>query len=198
MAFTVVSRLGQQKHCLAYTQHVIPAFMRDGNLPPGQHLTNWPELAERFGGNGRRDRLVEGLSRMLLDLARAGCKAVFLDGSFVSREKWPNDFDLCFDPQGMNSVLLPPELLDVGGRRAKQKAHYSGEGLSSATLFDWQGRLLVEMFGLDKERDTPKGLLVLHLEKDEARAIQEWRRQGDLPDHPYQALEKETNEGGKS
>lgn len=171
--------------------------MRDGNLPPGQHAATWLEVAERFSGNGRRDRLVEGLSRMLLDLAQAGCGIIYLDGSFVSREKWPDDFDLCFEPQGMNSTLLTPELLDVGGRRAGQKALYSGEGLSSATLFDWQGRLLLEMFGLDKERDTPKGLLVLHLDTDEVRAIQEWRKQQALPKHPQGTPEGELLQGGR-
>lgn len=171
---------------------MIPALMRDGHLPPGQHPATWPEVATRLGGNGRRDRLVEGLSRMLLDLARAGCRTVYLDGSFVSREKWPDDFDLCFEPQGMNSARLTPELLDVSGRRARQKALYSGEGLSSATLFDWQGRLLLEMFQLDKERATPKGVLVMRLDEDEVQALQAWRKQQGLAEHPVQAPEAET------
>ena len=89
----------------------------------------------------------------------------------MSREKWPNDFDLCFDPQGMNSTRLPPELLDVSEHRAGQKALDSGEGLSSPPLFDWKGRLLREMFGLDKEHETPKGLLVLLSERLNKRGV---------------------------
>ena len=59
---------------------------------------------------------MEGLARLLLDLGAAGCTQASLDGSFVTREKWPGDFDVCYEPQGMDASRLTPELRDFSSR----------------------------------------------------------------------------------
>ena len=72
---------------------MIPPFQADGNLPPGTHTATWGEVARRFGGNPRRDWLLAGLRRALDNPQSAGCRRVYLNGSFVPSKPLPDDFD---------------------------------------------------------------------------------------------------------
>ncbi|MGH3472181.1 MAG: DUF6932 family protein, partial [Nocardioidaceae bacterium] len=46
--------------------------------------TSWEEVVERFGWNRHRRRLLDGVADGLAILVAAGCKRVWLNGSFVS------------------------------------------------------------------------------------------------------------------
>jgi hypothetical protein len=74
---------------------VLPSFDRAGNLPAGAHWTSWQEFSERFGMTLQRKRLLVGLREALLALQRAGCRTVYIDGSFVTAKETPGDFDGC-------------------------------------------------------------------------------------------------------
>ena len=113
---------------------MLPSFKRSGLLPPGVHDCDWAEFAGRYGEkrlgeNPRRARLLRGLAALLLDLHRAGCGIAYVDGSFVTREKWPDDFDVCYSGEGMIGAHLEPVLRDFRAGRAAQKARYGGEAL---------------------------------------------------------------------
>lgn len=132
-------------------------------MPPGEHECEWPEFVTRFEGeadNGRRRRLIEGLARLLVVLADAGCRTVWIDGSFVTREKWPRDFDLCYDPQGMKAQALPSVLRDLSQGRLAQKRVFGGEALPANTSFDWNGQTVREAFARSRSGEK-KGLVRL-------------------------------------
>ena len=144
---------------------MIPRFERSGLLPPGEHEATWNELVARFGGeaaNGRRGRLLIGLARMLLFLGEAGCEVVWLDGSFVTREKWPRDFDLCYDASGVDLARLLPTLQDLSAGRRAQKLAFGGEALPATFPFDWGGETVKEAFTRTREGEV-KGLIRLNL-----------------------------------
>lgn len=98
-----------------------------GYLPPGVHRAAWSEITPKFGTNMHRNRLLDGLKRALTNLAGAGCRSVLLDGSFVSTRPSPNDYDVAWDPAGVDAIELDPVLLNFDNRRAAMKAKYGGE-----------------------------------------------------------------------
>ena len=81
---------------------MIPAFDDFGRLPLGEHTATWEEIVERFGWNPHRRRLLDGLADGLEALASAGCRQVWLNGSFVTSKDEPADFDACWDIEGVD------------------------------------------------------------------------------------------------
>ena len=79
---------------------MIPEFRRDGKLPAGVHPADWQEFGQRFGQTPPRERLLEGLLLAMRLLVLAGCRAVYVDGSFVTTKPEPGDFDACWDHRG--------------------------------------------------------------------------------------------------
>ena len=71
---------------------MMPKFDERGQLPPGIHRLAWPEFASAFGYNDWRRALIKGMRRALANLKRAGCLAVYIDGSFVTRRPYPHDY----------------------------------------------------------------------------------------------------------
>ena len=154
---------------------MIPAFNENGALPPGEHACEWEEFVARFEGaadNGRRRRLVLGLGRMCLALRAAGCAFVWVDGSFVTRERWPRDFDLCYDAEQLNGALLSPLLADLGDGRWRQKRFFGGEAMPHTTPFRANGESVLEAFKRGRDNQE-KGLVRLNLVESET-VLQAW------------------------
>ena len=103
-----------------------------------------------------------GLAQMLFLLGEAGCRVVWIDGSFVTRERWPKDFDVCYDPQGMSLTLLPAELRDVSQGRVAQKRRFGGEALAANFPFEANGLSVREAFMRTREGQE-KGIVRLEL-----------------------------------
>jgi hypothetical protein len=72
---------------------MIPAWLTNGDLPPGVHFATWREIEDRLSFNSRRQRLLAGFREACEKLRKAGCLLVYLDGSFVTRKQHPGDFD---------------------------------------------------------------------------------------------------------
>lgn len=70
---------------------MIPDFDDSGNLPLGVHDASWDEIAQRFGWTSRRRELLDGLKAALKPLREAGCRRVFINGSFVTDKDEPGD-----------------------------------------------------------------------------------------------------------
>jgi hypothetical protein len=142
---------------------VLPAFDSRGYLPPGVHRTNWQELARRFGNNGRRRRLLKGLKAVCAELKSAGCRTLYVDGSFVSDKALPGDFDGCWDYEGVDfSLLEHSTLLQFANKRAAQKAKYGGEMFLAHTPADQAGTIFLEFFQKDRDGNR-KGIVALDL-----------------------------------
>jgi hypothetical protein len=146
---------------------MIPEFAADGNLPPGIHEATWDECVARFGGTLHRRRLIEGLRLALNILRSAGCRRVYLNGSFVTVKEVPGDFDAAWDPAGVDIELLlrlEPAFGDFSNRREAQKALFRGEFFPSSFAEGATGSTFLEFFQIDKQTGEPKGIVALDLE----------------------------------
>jgi hypothetical protein len=141
---------------------VLPPFDPDtGRLPAGEHVASWDEVVERFGWNERRRRLLDGLADALALLAAAGCRQVWLNGSFVTAKDEPGDFDACWALPGVDLDVLDPVLLDLTNGRRAQKQRFGGEFFPNVVETE-SGLVFAEFF--QNERDTSrKGIVVIDL-----------------------------------
>lgn len=142
---------------------MIPEFETEGNLPPGIHWTTWQEFVERFGTTQHRLKLIAGLKAALDSLRTAGCQTAYIDGSFVTAKEVPNDFDACWDIDGVNPEILDPILLKFDNGRLAQKTKFFGELFPAQTQESGSGRMFLEFFQTDKETGNPKGIVALDL-----------------------------------
>ena len=117
------------------------------------------------GTTTHRRRLLHGLRAALKALRAAGCKTVYVDGSFVTAKVSPGDFDDCWDISGVNPDLLDEVLLTFDGGRAAQKAKYGGELFPAQMGEGGSGLTFLEFFQVDKERGNPKGIVALDLRR---------------------------------
>jgi hypothetical protein len=142
---------------------MLPPFTATGVLPPGVHAASWDEVEERFGGSARREVLLDGLLAAATNLRAAGTRVLWLDGSFVTDKKEPDDWDGVWDPSNTDLTKVDPVLIDpvdLAAGRYRQKAKYHGEllvGDDTATSSPFQ-----LFFQLDKNGD-PKGIVRLDL-----------------------------------
>ena len=141
---------------------MIPPFDASGNLPPGVHSVTWPEFASAIGTTPHQRALLAGLRAALDNLYAAGCHRVYINGSFVTTKRRPNDFDGCWDTDGVDPDRLDPALLTFDRGRAAQKAKYRGELFPAQFTEGGSGRTFVDFFQGDKE-GRPKGIMALDL-----------------------------------
>ena len=139
---------------------MIPPFDPDtGRLPDGEHAASWEELVDRCGWTPRRRQLLDGLAEAVDLLAAAGCRRLWLNGSFVTAKDEPADFDACWDPAGVDLDVLDPIFFDFTAGRAQQKARFGGE-LFPNVVESTSGLVFADFF--KNERDGGrKGIVVL-------------------------------------
>jgi hypothetical protein len=139
---------------------VIPSLSGEGLLPPGIHAARWDEVVRVFGSNARRKSLLLGLADALMDLAAADCRALWLDGSFVTSKEAPEDYDACWDPAGVDPAHLDPIFTDFtpSGRNAR-KSRYLGD-IFVAGIEGRTGRPFVEFFQHTRD-GAEKGIVLL-------------------------------------
>lgn len=143
---------------------MIPPHNNDGLLPPGLHWAVDPnELARRFAASPNRRRLLDGFLEGAYLLRFAGCRFVYLDGSFVSTKEHPKDFDACWDPLGVQIDKLDPVFLDFSNFRFAQKQRFGGEFFPSSSRAEEPFCTFFEFFQTDKETGQAKGLVALQL-----------------------------------
>lgn len=135
-------------------------------LPPGIHDATLAEIEARFCWNKHREGIFQGLKEAAHRLKQAGCKQLFVDGSFVTDKDIPSDFDGCWHPAGVMSALLDSVLLDFSQKRAAQKAKYKGELFISMAHADRMGTTFLDFFQKDKHTGDPKGIIRVQLDKE--------------------------------
>src|ERR1035438_9362546 len=142
---------------------MIPAWLTNGDLPPGVHFATWREIGECLTFNPRRQRFLAGFRRACQELRKAGCRLVYLDGSFVTRKEHPGDFDACWDVQNVDIDKLDPVFWDFSRGRAAQKLRFLGELFPVQLPEGATGRAFVEFFQVNKLTGEPKGILAIRL-----------------------------------
>lgn len=131
-------------------------------LRPGVHDATLSDIKHRFVTNERRKELYEGLLKGCQALKLAGCSVIYLDGSFITTKPTPNDFDVCWDPRGVDPGKLDAVLLDFDDQRRNQKRKYGGEFFLSSGTADGH-QTFVEYFKTDKETGKRKGIIRIQL-----------------------------------
>lgn len=144
---------------------MIPPFDHNGKLPVGIHWVTWKELESRLGFTPRRVQLLAGLRTALTLLKNAGCRRVYIDGSFVTTKPQPGDFDACWTVAGVEPDKLDPVFLDFSRSRAAQKARFLGEFFPADLPEGLTGKTFLDFFQTDKESGTAKGILALDLRR---------------------------------
>jgi hypothetical protein len=143
---------------------MIPPSDPTGNLPPGVHEAEWDEFAERFGSTERRQKLLAGLSEVMALLADVDCPRVYVNGSFVTNKPEPEDFDACWELEGVNVVRLEQLeslLLRYADRRSAQKDTYGGELFPVFARQIGGGTGFMTFFQVDEFTGSPKGIVAL-------------------------------------
>lgn len=143
---------------------MIPPFDERGNLPPGVHKADWDELESRFDGSPRRIELLAGLREALVALRDAGCRIVYVDGSFVTTKDEPGDFDACWEPAGVDLDALDSVLLDFSEGRRAQKGRFGGEFFPADAAADPAGTSFLDFFQRERGAPQHKGIIEIDLE----------------------------------
>lgn len=131
-------------------------------LPAGVHSASLEEVERVFASNAKRRRLFAGLKHACKALRDAGCATLFVDGSFVTAKPIPGDYDICWDPSGVDPKRLDPVFLDFDDKRRSQKLKYGGEFFP----FNFQaepGKTFLAFFQNDRFTGQPKGILSVDL-----------------------------------
>lgn len=152
---------------------VIPEFTDIGGpwrvLPQGTHMATIDEVERRFGRGTRRARLFEGLINGVEALVEAGCNTIFIDGSFVTEKESPGDFDVCWDPTGVDESRLDPVFFSFADGRREQKEKFRDEFFPSSASADGV-RTFVEYFQIDRFTGKRRGIVQLRLSSDEVKS----------------------------
>ena len=130
-------------------------------LPPGIWDASIQEIDDRFAINAKRILLFDGLRFALDNLFKAGCKQVFLDGSYVTEKPIPSDYEICWDTTDVNPVVLDPVMLIFSNGRAAQKQKYLGEFFPVSMVEGNSGKPFLEFFQIDKYSGESKGIIRL-------------------------------------
>ncbi len=137
---------------------MIPRFQSTGLLPPGIHTAAWREVETRFGFTPKRRRLLAGLRQALLLLKRAGCRRVYLDGSFVTTKPNPGDIDVCWAIAGVDPEVLDAVFLDFAQSRARQKARFCASSFPRTCRKASRERPFWSSLNVTKRQDCQKAL----------------------------------------
>ena len=141
------------------TSYGIPSFDANGNLPPGIYRVSLEEIEDRFTWNPTRQRLFKGLKAALANLAGAGVRYVWINGSFVTSKDKPNDIDGCWEykPSLVDVDKLDPVFLDpIDPRGAAKKKYGLDFFIAGAPIFEVKGAPVEEFFQVDI-RENPAG-----------------------------------------
>jgi hypothetical protein len=129
-------------------------------------MASLDEVKARFATNTRRTDLFDGLAEALRRLRLAGCRTVYLDGSYVTGKPYPGDFDACWDPSGVDQAKLDSIFLDFRNGRATQKAAFKGEFFPSSMMCTDVGREFLDFFQLERFTGQQKGIVSISLLAD--------------------------------
>lgn len=144
--------------------YVVPDFVDIGGLwkvlPPGVHNAPLEEVERHFASSEHRKRIFAGFKEGVMALRKAGCRKVFLDGSFVTKKPIPGDFDACWDCTGVDNSKLDHVFFDFEDGRKKQKERFRGEFFPVHALADGTHPFL-DFFQVDKDTQNAKGIICI-------------------------------------
>jgi hypothetical protein len=105
-------------------------------------LLSYKEFTHYFGTNTRRMDQITNALQFFRIFHTCGCQTVYVDGSFVSKKRYPEDIDLCFDVTGVDIEKIEevfPEFFDrnkIGKIRRDKLCHIFTFSTSDTDLFN--------------------------------------------------------------
>lgn len=145
---------------------MIPGFIDIGGpwevLPPGVYDATIEEIEIHFTATIQRKYLFSGLKKAIISLCSAGCKTIFLDGSFITAKPMPGDYDVCWDTKGVDPDKLDGVFFDFNHKRKEQKIRYYGEFFPTHFLANGLN-YFYEFFQIDKYTGKAKGIIKINL-----------------------------------
>lgn len=101
------------------------------------------------------------MQRALSNLKAAGCGGAIIDGSFVSAKEEPDDYDLAFDPVGVDGSLVDPILRRHDDQRKAMRAKYFGDIFPWGAIACATTRLIYRDFFQRDRSGIAKGVVLL-------------------------------------
>ena len=120
----------------------------------------YEQFEQHFGTNPTRMRQFNNALPFLRIFRACGCQAVYIDGSFVSKKKYPQDIDLCFDITGMDVEKLKMEFPQLFDPNEMGRIHRDLQ--CHIFTFEQNNTRLFEMLGKDRD-GNPKGFVKISL-----------------------------------
>ena len=146
--------------------YMIPDFVDIGGpwkvLPPGVYIATLKEIEGRFATSDHRKYLFSGFRNGVIALQKAGCRKIYLDGSFVTEKPIPDDFDVCWNHIGVDHTKLDPVFCDFKDKRKKQKERFYGEFFPIHLLADGT-HVFLDFFQIDKYTGNTKGIVCIKI-----------------------------------
>ena len=126
-----------------------------------------------LGGDGgavdiqcRSHSLFAGFRQGCEELRKAGCRLVYLDGSFVTAKANPGDFDACWDIRNVEEDGLDPVFWNFSHGRAAQKRRFLGEFFPAQLPEGATGWAFIQFFQTNRLTGEPKGILAVRLRRN--------------------------------
>ncbi len=137
---------------------MIPEFNDQGNLPEGIHQATLQELIDNFGYNPKRAWLIDGLKLLVKNLELAGCRLIYIDGSFVTNKKVPGDYDMAWSITQVDPHKLDPCLLLQKPKedRVEIESKYRGDVFPAEIPEGLTGKTFLNFFQEDKNTGKKK------------------------------------------
>lgn len=143
----------------------IPKFSKDGVLPLGIYEATLERIEARFAQNPQRKQVFDKMVEVLHLLKEAGCKRVWINGSFTTRKVDPKDFDIAFDTTGVDFSKLPhSEWFEFTQLHCESlRASYGGD-IKAQSKHPFKENWL-SFFQQDGRIGIKKGIILLNLER---------------------------------
>ena len=78
----------------------------------------------------------------------------------------PADYDVCWDPEGVDPLRLDPRFLEFSDGRVAQEDRYRGEFLPSSLTANNIGNSFLEFLQLERDSGEKKGIVLVDLTAD--------------------------------
>lgn len=141
-------------------------YTKTGTLTPGIHTLSLADFKSQFGSaTAIRRELYFKLWEGLKNLKASRVMNVYLDGSYVTDKKDPNDIDGCWDAhKDVNVAVLDPVFLDFANRDL-MRDKYGVDFFLSQTIEGKSGEPFTAFFQTDRD-GVPKGIVHICIEKE--------------------------------
>jgi hypothetical protein len=150
---------------------MIPEHDKQGDLLAGIWDATWTEIEAHFATNVKRRELFAKFKQAVLALRAAGCRELFLGGSFVTTKLWPEDIDATWNVADVRIDELKanhPEFFALAPPRAELHRLYGADiGMADWVCQPYPRILFFEWLQKKRWSNKKKGILRIDLEVDD-------------------------------